>query len=268
MRVHSSAFSEPKHGNSAAEYEDAYWLPIEGERRRSRHRYAVADGATESSLAREWARLLVQTYGARSYRTLSSTILRARAQWQHVLNDYLADREVRCRPLQWYEREKLQQGAFATLLGLELFDDLSAIEQRVPGGAPGIEGGWRAAAVGDSCLFQVRDDRLIVAFPMSAAECFDCSPILVSTRRTSPAILRQQVRTIDGTWRLYDSFYLATDALASWFLRAWQGGDMPWAQLRHVGIRDASDYAAFVAALRSCSALKNDDVTLLRVDIV
>src|SRR3954468_2183292 len=54
--IFCKALALPKGGNSAAEYEDAAAADPE------RGRFAVADGAAESSLAAPWARLLVEDF--------------------------------------------------------------------------------------------------------------------------------------------------------------------------------------------------------------
>ena len=53
MTLSVRAFWLPKKGNSIEEYEDAFDYSI------TDHRFAIADGATESSFAGEWARSLV-----------------------------------------------------------------------------------------------------------------------------------------------------------------------------------------------------------------
>src|SRR5207244_972948 len=161
-------------GSSAAEYEDAaavlpagppdHWVtgPVLA---------AVADGASESMLSGKWADHLVHAvlaaarqdpFALHSTDTVADAVLAAADQWPDWLAGYLARRE---RPLRWYEHAKLAQGAHATLLAAR-FDDA----------------GWQAAAVGDSCLFQVRDAELVHAFPLRAAEQFGNQPDLVNSR--------------------------------------------------------------------------------------
>jgi hypothetical protein len=268
MRVYSNAFCAPKSGSTAAEYEDAYWLRGEGEHVRRSHRYAIADGATESSLAGDWARLLVHTFGQSSHLRLSGAVMRARATWPRHLQDYVALREQKGAPLQWYEEPKLQRGAFATLLTLDLLDRPAADALATERTRTEISvGPWHAAAVGDSCLFQVRGDVLVNAFPITDSASFGCAPPLIPTSALRASVLRKNIRTAVGTWLLDDSFYLGTDAISSWFLQAYESGGKPWEQLRDLGTQDADDFASFVRELRSQGRLRNDDVTLIRVDI-
>ena len=117
-----------KHGNAEDEMEDACKLDLK------QARFAVADGATESSFADLWAKLLVGGFmRAAGRRPRPGTLAAAPLQkaWQE---------DVDARPMPWYAEDKAAQGAFSTLLGLELMPDYS----------------WHAVAIGDSCLFQVR----------------------------------------------------------------------------------------------------------------
>ena len=88
------------------EYEDAFAGDAE------RGRFAVADGASESSFAATWAKLLAEGF-----------VAAAEGKPWHEL-DWLTPRrqqwvaEVDGLPLPWYAEDKREQGAYATLLGV------------------------------------------------------------------------------------------------------------------------------------------------------
>ena len=48
------------------------------------------------------------------------------------------------------------------------------------------EGTWRAIAVGDSCIFQVRDEQLNASFPITEPGAFGHSPPLVPSKPVDP----------------------------------------------------------------------------------
>ncbi|NJM42052.1 MAG: hypothetical protein HC853_15525 [Anaerolineae bacterium] len=61
MRVQARAHWEPKAGSHASEYEDAYWpTHVADDALVDDFCCAVADGATESSYSRMWAKQLAQ----------------------------------------------------------------------------------------------------------------------------------------------------------------------------------------------------------------
>ena len=135
---------------------------------------------------------------------------------------------------------------------------------------PGWRQGWRLLAIGDSCVFQVRGDELIVVGPVTKSEDFDNSPYLVSTNGTcSIARHAKHVKVMKGTWQSRDIFFLATDALAQWMLANVEAGELPWAMLRDLGSEGCMPFAEIVDKLRkdSKSKLKNDDSTLMRVEV-
>jgi hypothetical protein len=57
--------------------------------------------------------------------------------------------------------------------------------------------------------------------------------------------------------------YLMTDALAAWFLRANEQGAQPWQELDAFRAPDA--FAAWLTEKRAAHAMRNDDVTLIRL---
>ena len=68
-------------------------------------------------------------------------------------------------------------------------------------------------------------------------------------------------------WRVQRSVEERPDALARWALREDEEGRNPWIVLRDHATRDVPVFGAWVAALRKDRELRNDDVTLLRIDL-
>jgi hypothetical protein len=240
------AFTLPRRGNRAEEYEDAYAADARA------GRFAVADGASETSFAAQWARLLVGGFVHRPPPPdrAGTWLGRLRRRWAE---------EVDGQPLPWYADIKRQQGAYATLLGL-------VIKHKA--------GRWRAQAVGDSCLFQVRGSELVTAFPLTRSVDFNNHPGLLGSRPEA-GDSRPSARRMYGRWQAGDRFWLMTDALARWFLVGQEAGFRPWQHLGEildgpeggggVGRPTPSALADWVEGLRDAGALRNDDVTLISV---
>ncbi|MDQ3855280.1 MAG: protein phosphatase 2C domain-containing protein [Chloroflexota bacterium] len=248
MHVRAQAYWLPKAGNSEDEYEDAYYPETACISSASGFRCAVADGATETSFSALWARLLVRAYccGSLSSRNLTSALLPLQREW---------DEHVAKRPLPWFAEQKARQGAYSALVGLSI--STVRFGRR-------IEGRWQALAGGDSCLFQLRGERLVRAFPLSRSEEFDSRPALISSHPAANAGLQSQLRTATGRWLPGDLFYLMSDALACWFLRKLEEGLAPRPLPEEVR---PEDFLEWIAELRRHGQLRNDDVTLLRVEV-
>jgi hypothetical protein len=239
------AFHTWKHGNAAADYEDAAAGDI------ARGRFAVADGASEASFAAIWARLLVEDFVAspgKPWRGLD-WIEPLQKRWAAAVDQL---------PLSWYAEEKRELGAFATFLGL-------VFRSR----ALGRNAYWRALAVGDCCLFQMRGGQLQQAFPMKRSADFGNRPELLGSRGQRIEELNQRCARTHGRWRSNDRFFLMTDALAQWFLlRTEQDGD-PSAEIASLLAERATEsvFAEWVEERRQQSTLRNDDVTLIVIDV-
>lgn len=246
----------PRAGSETAQFEDAFWPRSNGPRQARRLRFAVADGAGESMLSGLWAGLLVRTWCKARRRPLPHILRLAAAAWEVELAAYLEERERQERPIEWYEEPGLAKGAFATLLGLAF----------ATAGADQHAGPWRAVSVGDSCLFQVRERSVLSAFPLKSSHEFDSTPALVPSRPDDADAVLAQAEEYHGDWRSGDRFYLMTDAVAAWFLRVLERGGEPWDDLDHAGL-GRSGFGPWVADRRRSRDLRNDDVTVVQVDV-
>lgn len=236
MRIGFSAFWMQKAGNAGDEYEDAFAPAAPRAADHAEFRCAVADGATETSFSGLWAQILADAYVSGHLPPAKPETLRPLAtQWHQAIAAHTEH-----RPLPWYALEKLERGAFSSLIGLTVR----------------AEGTWKALCVGDSCLFHVRPHQAIRAFPYHQPEQFNNHPALISTLVES----KFDARVARGKWGERDYFLLMTDALAHFFLSQ--------RDLRGHLAADALDQAGFeglVGSARDRHLCKNDDVTLLKI---
>lgn len=250
MQIEQKVFWTHKNGGTAAEYEDAF-CPLSVELRGGDvYRFAIADGATESSYSKQWARMLVDSFVADEETTeIAALLTHTQPRWLRVVGG---------RDLPWYAEQKVESGAFAAFLGLTLFHD--PVER--------LRVRWKALAVGDACLVQVRSEEVVSRFPMELSSDFGDAPFLLSSDARQNAEALRRCRHSEGEVCFDDAFYLMTDALACWFLAECEQGHAPWQALRALDTGDEVEgFHGMVARLRGSGALKNDDTTLMRIDI-
>lgn len=260
MQILVEGFWLPKDGNSEEEYEDALsHRKVQGKLARKEPRFAVADGATESSFSGLWAQLLVDS---NSRAPLSAANVRRRVE---VLGERWLD-QVTTKPLPWYAERKVQQGAFSTFLGLSLENHASEASS---GGV------WTAFAIGDSCLFQVRDSELVACFPVEHADQFGYHPLLLSSIPQRNNVVWERLNELERTerWLPGDTFFLMTDALAQWFLGKAEQAEQPWLTLKQLmGQSDlpmfSDQFERWVNTVRDANKMRNDDITLLLVTML
>ena len=226
-----------KMGNEPEEWEDAYATNAAG------GVVAVADGASSGIYCRLWAGQLVTRFLAdrpdmRDPLALGKWVHGLRGEW-HAAIDYPA--------LSWTKQRKVDEtGAAATLLTLEV-GPLDA-----DGNRP-----WRASAVGDTCLFWVRDGNLHASFPLVAADQFGSAPLLV---RSNPGH-KTLALTTAGVCRPGDRFFLATDAIAARLFKSLALGPGPnWDEFETI---DADAWRQELDVLRKANDMVNDDCTLV-----
>lgn len=269
MNIAITSFRLPKAGNAIEECED--WAATHPRLKIGRSyelkdsplgyfRFAVADGATEGMFSSKWAEMLAKTFCRTrdSITDLKAVVDKACRDWDSWIQNYLKERERRNKPLQWYEEPGLKAGSFSTLLGLNLAD---------PGKVS--SGRWKAVAIGDTCLFQVRNETLVQKFPIGSSSEFNNRPGLVSSNPVKNKKVFEANNSVEGDWGIGDSFCLMTDALACWFFQEWESGSSPWnvfSEFESPAGQDA--FLAWIEVLRSAKKIRNDDITLVHIRIV
>jgi hypothetical protein len=232
-------FSLQKAGNAIAECEDI-WDYAEGDRQFS---IALSDGATESSFAREWAKELVTSFVQRDASSRQNSC--EKQTWlsplQFYWHQWLANQN-----LSWFAKRKAEQGAFATFLSLEIFPQAR----------------WKSLAVGDSCLFVLRDRQLYKSFPLQSSQEFNNRPRLIGTHVAASNI---NILQTQGDFQVGDLFYMTTDAIACWIFKQIEANQDPWVKLEHIKSQEA--FAELVGELRDRHEIANDDTTLLCIEI-
>jgi hypothetical protein len=221
MPVTWRTFLVPKRGHTAAECEDALaGDPAVG-------RFAVADGASESYAAGEWARALVRAFVDNGADT--DWLIGPRVAWHD---------QVGTQAVAWYAEDKFASGGHATFVGLTIDDNR-----------------WTAVAAGDAALLVVRGGILVSSFPMDDSSAFNGSPTLVRSWGEEPAWEFGL-----GDLEPGDAVLLATDALAQALLATAEAGAFAGAEL--LALADEAEITAWVETARAAGRLKNDDVAL------
>ncbi len=241
-RLHCSPFSVPKRGNRKEELEDAY--DHKEDRGAGAGCFAIADGATESICADVWAKMLVEAYVANPVGDLAGW-----AAWLAPVRQRWCE-HVETLDLPWFAEHKLEAGAAASLLGLVIEPDAT----------------WRAIAVGDSCLFQIREGKVIERFPVTRSSDFDnCPPLICSClRKPESAPLETS-----GDCQAGDHLLLMTDAIAQWFLLQDEERNdaLPFVQ-RIDDLRDApTQQLAEIDGLREARLVRDDDTSWLHITL-
>ncbi|HEX8281872.1 MAG TPA: protein phosphatase 2C domain-containing protein [Pyrinomonadaceae bacterium] len=242
-RVETRHFVLPKEGSTDEECEDALAFDA------GALRFAVADGATEAFDARRWAERLAREWVGAVRAPLTAgefgAWLGEQAEWLHA--------SWEGRKLAWYAEEKRRAGSFAAFVGLRL----EASQGRA---------GWRALALGDSCLVQRRGGETVASVPLKSPEEFGSTPPLVPSRESLRAAALSRVVEAEGRAEPGDTFLLATDALSAWYFEAL--ARRPEAAQEFDSLLAASDnesLAALVRRERAAARMRDDDVAAVRI---
>lgn len=259
MQVQLVIFSAQKDGYSPADWEDGAGGCSFGRGQGGDPpcaRFAVTDGATETYDSGRWANQLIASFVSPEQASgaghpdlerdaMSAWFKAMQDQWQvdtPATSDYI-------------EQLKIRQGTLATFVGGQL---------------TGLDGGnpaWHAAALGDSVLFHVRGGRLITHLPALGSGDFDSTPEGISTLPGRLDRMSGQLKFQRGRLAPGDVIFVATDAFAKWMITGVErGNEVLWPMLGSMG--HPSLFTRLVNAQRRVKALKDDDVTLMRIRLL
>jgi len=231
-----------KFGNSIDENEDNVMTPNKSEIESANIvRFAISDGATEASFSKEWSDLLVSSYNDNFFdiKNFQDTLIKISASWNTVTSSI---------KLPWYAEQKAETGSFATFTGITI----NICEET-----------FKAVAIGDCNLFQIRDSVLLNAFPNLSVEDFGNTPNLLATNQKYQTDLTKNVLYHKGTIKSNDIILLTTDALAAWIFTQIDLGAKPWNHLLNLIENYKGDFENWLNNKRSENEIKNDDVTLV-----
>ena len=264
MAFFVSIYSLPKRGLEPNENQDAF-RPLLAPRQQFKAERskelpspallaAVADGASEGMFGELWSRILVfRAAHVFSDGGAARLISKSAEAWRTYKRRMAhAGKPLTDLPA-WLEEPGLEQGAFSTFAAINLAEDHT----------------WTAVAVGDSCLFHVRANELLLQWPVQASADFAKRPYLLCSAQGPSPQLADNTHSVCGRWAVDDHFFLMSDALSCWFLRKCEQGEKPWVSLLDLGTDEAGGtFQDLVTRWREAEGMRNDDVTLIRVDVL
>jgi hypothetical protein len=252
MLFESRSFWHAKSFEFANEYEDAFAVGDHGVA-------AVADGVSSAIFSRDWAQILTTAVVEQppdltdgdGFRTW---LAERRSQWSRAID---------FTKLDWMKRQKLQQvgGAYCTLLWAEFYpwqDADDAYGENSPARFL-----MRCFAVGDSCLFHIRDGQLVHKFPLEAVEQFAEDPITIcSVNRNRDHLLEFQ--TLEDVCRAGDFVFLTSDALAKWIYQTLEAEEpVDWEAFWNMTPEQWNRCVAELRDLPTGRRMRVDDTTLV-----
>lgn len=238
----------PKDLQRDSEYQDAYF--VDGKRGVA----AVADGVASSLFSASWANILAKAVVHDPPNTddapaLIPWLAKQREAWVSPIDP---------GTLAWHQKPKFQEGAFATILWIEMF-----IAEKSDPAATG-EFQYFAYAIGDTCLFHVRGERVLRVFPLSKSEQFDNDPLVIgSVDRKKDHLI--EFSAIDDYCQSGDYLAICTDAVAARLLHGMEQGEVPdWSAFWDF---TEAQWRQEIIDLRQRQAIRHDDSTLLLLRI-
>ncbi len=252
MLFESRSFWHAKSLEFALEYEDAFEVGDNGV-------VAIADGVSSAIFSRAWARILTsavveQSPNLSDAEGFRNWLAQRRAEWLQSID---------LTKLTWMQRQKLQQvrGAYSTLLWAEFFPWQEA--DSPPDSNGPLRFLLRSFAVGDCCLFHIRDGQLLRRFPLETVDEFAEDPITICSVNLNHDHLLE-FHTLEDICLAGDMVFLTSDALAKWIYQELEA-DRPvaWDEFWNLTEDDWNQRVADLRDLPSDCRMRVDDTTLV-----
>ena len=217
-------------------------------------RIAICDGASESAFAKDWARILANALVRRPL-DLSGLDESSFSGWLvTVRRGVELGSALGPDPLARRGQDPVRRAGHR----LEPWRST-----RLTGDSSGYS--WRAVAVGDCCLFVVRNNELALSFPLLESGQFNSTPPLICSNPVNNGGIWAGLHQGGGEFLSGDLVILATDALGCWILQEREAGRRPWEVLK--SLDSPAEWEAWVEAQRTQRAMRNDDTTLVMVEV-
>jgi hypothetical protein len=251
-KIEIRTFQIPKFGNSIIECEDKFAVSSEDD---EVLKIAISDGATESLFSDLWAKSLVDTFikNQQDRDILDPSYIASIAE--QFVNGAIIQIQGMPATRHWFMYEKLDRGTHATLAGIEFINDNKFC---------------LITTIGDSCIFwKNKSDDVVNMQPSLKPDEFSSFPQsichLSSTwQNLSSKIIQQEIALNNDNTNL--EILLCTDALACWLSGILEKQPSIWDEV--FGLSNSTDFTNFIAQLRNSHAMKNDDVTLVIINVL
>ena len=219
--------------------------------------FAVSDGASQRSFSDVWSQVLVERFVRDDPLTSDDEFEVER--WVIRAAESFAERSPALDDLPAQTRTKARMGAAATFLGVQFVPvDPSTADDA-------LAAVCRVVAIGDCCLFQIRDERLIDSFPWGSAKDFDSNPICFSTKDFDPQQSPVMIESFDICKG--DVLVFATDAVAQWLLDD-ESEDVRRVKAQQILAKhDDESWHGLIKGLRAAKQIVDDDSTALVVQV-
>lgn len=215
----------------------------------------VSDGASSSLFSSLWANILCDGVleefpNPKDHFDFPKWLERLRNKWAANID---------CEKLSWFQKPKLAEGSFATLVCVQVESTLE-IPPDLGDDTPLDYPFFRISgfALGDACLIQFRKGKLLRSIPVERSADFDSTPMLLGSVSHGKDLALNFV-SIDFTAPAGDWIVLATDAMSQWILSECENGRIPqWSQFW-----DTTDeqFGQYIEYLRSGQQIRIDDTT-------
>lgn len=237
MIFRSKSFWLPKDLEHESEYQDAFSVDAD------RGLAAIADGVSSAIFSKRWADILTARAVAEpptvdDSESFTAWLADGRKQWLGSID---------VGKLTWHQRPKIKAGAFSTLLCVQVSR----------GGDQPTLSAW---AVGDCCMFHVRDSAMLRSFPMERSEQFAVDTPAIGSNDTNKDHLLSFSSTSERC-AVGDLIVLATDAIACWMLAELEAGRaVDWESFFTIS---EDDWKQHIIELRNQGTIRVDDTTLV-----
>ena len=253
--IEPKVYLTAKKGELPKSCQDAYCF------NENKTRFAVADGATREFFSAKIAYELVDRFCLDSDESNKNIFLNKKYEewlkpiqkkWLSYVENIVHNKKKKVNYAVKNRFNRREAGA-STFVGLEIDKEL-----------------FTTMIIGDSCLFHIRDNKILKCYLIDDPDEFDNSPEFFFSRDAStmiPVRTFTEPEVVDGKYEIGDYFLLASDAISKFFLTQQREGK--WEDLwKNLLKNDRNWYDTLIETERANKNLDDDDVAILIVPTI
>lgn len=243
MKFNIKGFITSKNQESYSDCADNYAFNI------GNNRFAISDGVSISFFSEIWSKILTHRFVENKNSLDAKFLTDCQKEWHKNIIEIIKKPDVK-----WFVKAKYNKKEFAaaTFIGLQFLEE---------------ENKWIVQSIGDSFLFFVpkncTDYDQIITYPNEKGFVFDNYPnyfASIENNHRGKRHVSTKKSLEEGT------FFLMTDAIAEWFVKELKENVENAVNLL-VNIENQEHFLEVVQSKRSDNSLKNDDTTILIIEV-
>jgi len=207
--------------------------------------FVISDGASSTPRSGLWSRILTQNF-IKNEDIIRKSRTRGYSKWlEESRKEWKEKAEIEKLPKIIQLKLEKSKGAASTFLGC-IYSKIKTKNK------------LKIFYIGDSCLFLIRNRRIVVYIPFKESEQFGSNPKVLRSLKEGGGENHLKTKTIE--LKANDTIIVATDEVGQWILSRKEKGEQPWKKLENL---TEKKFEKLIEKMRKDKEVDEDDMSVI-----